>query len=393
LGCLNYCLMFMIFLYVAVYQIFYHCGYLLKPDVELSMRATLRAPANLTAFKDLSYCCHTSGVCPPTTLRCEVFSGPSVLHVHEEAMTVVTRRKIKGEGGVISDHYVADIENFTLLVEPTVYSITKDPHHQPSIMPGHRMVGHLAVGAFSQGHVVNDVQHALCRERGLRHEAFLHPSGQGRGKVTKAPCYISADFTINNNEVFRLDTLMRAMGISLDHDVTAHQGRSIRHVGLVIMLLLEVHSFEYGRGLLKRPFFVLKPIWANNTQYSRERSGFGMETVDDYGLHFLLQPGGTLATFSFNHLLEEVTTSLALFAASSIVVKFLAVYAFPLGGIYYTAMTRETPDIRQVEKLALVPDEQLQAEHRKLFGNAARGSKEELLLSLSSVHEDSSETE
>jgi len=48
--------------------------------------------------------------------------------------------------------------------------------------------------------VVNDVQHALCRERGLRHEAFLHPSGQGRGKVTKAPCYISADFTINNNE-------------------------------------------------------------------------------------------------------------------------------------------------------------------------------------------------
>ena len=32
------------------------------------------------------------------------------------------------------------------------------------------------------------------------------------------------------------------------------------------------------------------------------------------------------------------TTSLALFAASSIVVKFLAVYAFPLGGIYYTAM-------------------------------------------------------
>lgn len=82
-----------------------------------------------------------------------------------------------------------------------------------------------------------------------------------------------------------------------------------------------------------------------------------------------------------------MTTSLALFAASSIVVKFLAVYAFPLGGIYYTAMTRETPDIRQVEKLALVPDEQLQAEHRKLFGNAARGSKEELLLSLSSVHE------
>ena len=32
------------------------------------------------------------------------------------------------------------------------------------------------------------------------------------------------------------------------------------------------------------------------------------------------------------------TTSLALFTASSIVVKFLAVYAFPLGGIYYTAM-------------------------------------------------------
>ena len=37
------------------------------------------------------------------------------------------------------------------------------------------------------------------------------------------------------------------------------------------------------------------------------------------------------------------------------------------------ARTRETPDIRQVEKLALVPDEQLQAEHRKLFGTLGFG--------------------
>ena len=40
-------LIFLIFLeldQVAVYQIFYQCRYLLKPDVELSMRATLRAP-------------------------------------------------------------------------------------------------------------------------------------------------------------------------------------------------------------------------------------------------------------------------------------------------------------------------------------------------------------
>lgn len=86
--------------------------------------------------------------------------------------------------------------------------------------------------------------------------------------------------------------------------------------------------------------------------------------MDDYGIHFLLQPGGTLASFSMTQLLEQLTTSLALIAASGILVKLLAVHVFPLGGprchgargpatvagVYYSAMTRTTPDMKKVEK-------------------------------------------
>ena len=52
-------------------------------------------------------------------------------------------------------------------------------------------------------------------------------------------------------QVFRLDTLLRAMGITLEDQVTSRATHTIRHLGLVIMLLLEVHSFEYGRSLEK----------------------------------------------------------------------------------------------------------------------------------------------
>ena len=95
--------------------------------------------------------------------------------------------------------------------------------------------------------------------------------------------------------------------------------------------------------------------------------GRGKQKVDDYGIHFLLQPGGTLASFSMTQLLEQLTTSLALIAASGILVKLLAVHVFPLGGVYYSAMTRTTPDMKKVEKLMEKEDDELQKEHQDIF--------------------------
>lgn len=54
------------------------------------------------------------------------------------------------------------------------------------------------VGNFMSGSV-NDIQHDLCRERFQRQEAFRDPIGSKLSD--QAPCYISADMLIYENEV------------------------------------------------------------------------------------------------------------------------------------------------------------------------------------------------
>ena len=71
-------------------------------------------------------------------------------------------------------------------------------------------------------------------------------------------------------------------------------------------------------------------------QFSSSRLSFtSAQKCRRYSMRMILQ----FRVLRFAWVRYARTTSLALFAASSIVVKFLAVYAFPLGGIYYTAMT------------------------------------------------------
>ncbi|CAK9047132.1 unnamed protein product [Durusdinium trenchii] len=415
LGMLNYALMIGIFVYatwspmeqfwgllsypeqVMGFQIIYQCRYLVKPDIELSMRTTLRAPHQATPFEELPYCCiqtSVSSTCGPEQLACRRYKGQSVLHSSEEALTVVTRRRIRSEV-MDQDEFVADLESFTLLLEPTVFSIAKEPVHETQVMPGNAMRGHLEVGSMGEA---NDLQHELCRERSLQGEALDTPSNLA-GRVTDhAPCYIKADLMHNGNEIFKISTLLRAMGLSLETHRAAHN-ETIRHRGLVVMLLMDIHSYEYGHGLLKEPFFVLKPIPANRSEFGKERvlpGNTGADTeiiIDDYGLHFLVQPGGTLAHFSFNQFLEEVTTSLALLAASGIVVKFLAVYLFPLGGVYDEAMTKTSPDIHRVEKLMQMSQEELQQQHQSIFPHRRCDTSEKLVLRLSHIQATSSDSE
>eukprot|EP00913_Durusdinium_trenchii_P033032 g30923.t1 len=357
LGMLNYALMIGIFVYVMGFQIIYQCRYLVKPDIELSMRTTLRAPHQATPFEELPYCCiqtSVSSTCGPEQLACRRYKGQSVLHSSEEALTVVTRRRIRSEV-MDQDEFVADLESFTLLLEPTVFSIAKEPVHETQVMPGNAMRGHLEVGSMGEA---NDLQHELCRERSLQGEALDTPSNLA-GRVTDhAPCYIKADLMHNGNEIFKISTLLRAMGLSLETHRAAHN-ETIRHRGLVVMLLMDIHSYEYGHGLLKEPFFVLKPIPAN----------------------------------SFNQFLEEVTTSLALLAASGIVVKFLAVYLFPLGGVYDEAMTKTSPDIHRVEKLMQMSQEELQQQHQSIFPHRRCDTSEKLVLRLSHIQATSSDSE
>lgn len=57
------------------------------------------------------------------------------------------------------------------------------------------------------------------------------------------PGYIKADLMHNGNEIFKISTLLRAMGLSLETHRAAHN-ETIRHRGLVVMLLMDIHSYE-----------------------------------------------------------------------------------------------------------------------------------------------------
>ena len=96
---------------------------------------------------------------------------------------------------------------------------------------------------------------------------------------------------------------------------------------------------------------------------------------------------GTLAHVTTFGLLEELSASFALLAASAALIKFLAIYVFPLANVYHRAIHRISPNMDTVQRLLRRKEHEVKAAHRKFFHHD-QGSKEDFVLRLSSSHID-----
>ena len=406
LGLLNLCLMLLIAVYILVYRLWVLGGYLHKPNLAMEMRATLRAPDQLLPKEQLPYCCW-SFPCNATELAahkqwCLPLLGEEASIEQANRFTVVTHKKIKQRqlGLQLSKvtkehHFVLDIEHFTMKVAPTIFTTNVNEQDQHTILQGRSLHGRLLVGNAVEGSgPPNETQHELCRERSKEHKAF----DRARGGVPKetAPCYIDADIKIAGDDIFLIKTLLRAMGLGegmLDKPGVVRNGERARAHGFQVIFEMDIVSFEPWRGLVE-PYYVLREILIYGSSHSIEAavsqeagSQASRRAVEDYGILFVFRVSGTLAHFTTFGLLEELSASFALLAASAALIKFLAIYVFPLANVYHRAIHRISPNMDTVQRLLRRKEHEVKAAHRKFFHHD-QGSKEDFVLRLSSSHID-----
>jgi len=398
LGAMNYLLMLLIVLYILGYQIWYQCGYLHKPAIGVSIMTALEMPEVPVAHSSLPYC---SDICSTHVKACSCrdYHAEEVLHQGDSSITIVTSTDFLTKDNIITmREYVANVENYSLLIEPTIYQVNKKPTGRNLVLPGDEIQGRLFVGRL--GAESTREQQELCQEKALQPDgAWAHPEGQ---PTNAAPCYVLADTQVNGNDVFKVSTLLRSMGKSLDSmegkDWKKNITRNLRDSGLSVLLSLRVHSYQPGKGLIK-PYYVLDlqaegdsrqyfSIWSVDTKANGQR-----EYRHEHGFRMEIAASGTFANYSTADLLDNFTNGMALLAFSAIAVKFIAIYFCPLGQVYKRAMTRDTPEGQDLEKLMDADFEEVKSKHQELYSHQT-GTKEEMVLRMAHhVHDSESSTD
>eukprot|EP00438_Fugacium_kawagutii_P007116 Skav222889 [mRNA] locus=scaffold1102:193649:194302:- [translate_table: standard] len=201
---------------------------------------------------------------------------------------------------------------------------------------------------------------------------------------------------IAGDDIYRIETLLQAMGVhSLDRARPGERGKSIRVSGLQVVASVSIVSFEEGWGTVK-PHYFLKLMYVKDSHHSLEGGSFssseeGQPTrhaLEQYGISFAFQVQGTLAHWQWFQVVEELSASFALLALSALVVKYMAVYVFPLGQVYHKAMHKISPHIDKVEKLLRKKDDKIRAAHKRYFPHRDEGTIEDQVLRLSAAQID-----
>ena len=267
-------------------------------------------------------------------------------------------------------------------------------------LQGRLYVGNAAAGAASTD--ANEVQHQLCLERSQMQQAF-HNS-YGNVSKSNAPCYIGPDLLVAGDDIYRIETLLRAMGLEENALDVGREGggRKIRTHGLQVIVDVTIVSFEPRLSRLDgrvTPHYILSQLPVENSHHSIEfgvSDGFNgrsrRQAVEYYGIMFMFTVDGTLAHFTWFGLLTELSTSFALLALSAAAVRYFALYALPMANVYHNAMHRISPNIDDVRRLLDKNDDKIKTAHKRYFHHD-HGMKEDFVLRLRSAHIDVSSSE
>lgn len=386
LGLLHYGMMFLIVLYIILYQLIALGGYLMKNEARNTVRLTLQQPTlNATSGKpcnpndpdcldnfrqpaELPYCKTPTRPMqgPFKTRDCTYLDGADAAAVMASSIMMTTavhkyaqtRSTSCGTGSNTCKKlwnntqdvasYIVDPESFTVLVDHSL-TIT-------NIYP-----------TSEQGFLYVDkggsVQDQICAD-GVAYDGVWNG-----GRTKKAPCYLTPD-QVGGQDVFTIDLLLKAMGLSLDDkSLDPKSQNSIRYDGLVVNLQMEYsnfHSFHWGaekgvRYVYKlsevRPQSGYKTTKVVSTNYPSAR-----EKEDNHGILFEVQATGELRNFDFTTLLLQLTTSLALIAVATTIVNILAQYVLAYSPFYNKAIYQLTHDFSDLRAACELPEEVLEEE-------------------------------
>jgi len=377
LGIFKMLLLFLIAVYIAVFQLWRDGGYLQTEKISGVARFTLQQPTVdsdnnsgcdpkntgcVNDFSDpttLSYCSQSSLPYTGNKYPCQFYEHIGVEHMFESSIIVDTRITSQREDlvcespedqtcptvynatGSETTNYAVDIEAFTVLFDTAVAATNLDITGQSSEMEGWLLV--------------------------KDNKAFCSSSPDARtgwGSATftdTAPCYIKPNKTSANLDYFQVETLLQAAGSSLDSETSAGSGETYRESGVTLIMQVDYTNTLSWAGVADAIQYTYTPYLLGSTSfkmYDAVYSGANdyrqnRTLLNKHGVKIDLLQGGDLGAFSFQQLLLSLTTSLTLLAVATVVTDYVALYLLPDKERYDEAKyewTEDFSDMRDQDK-------------------------------------------
>mmetsp|Transcript_119788 Transcript_119788/g.284604 ORF Transcript_119788/g.284604 Transcript_119788/m.284604 type:complete len:488 (-) Transcript_119788:197-1660(-) len=397
LGLLQYGMMFLITVYIVVWQLIRGNSYLLYRQPTVSTRMSLQQPTlqscspndpscqdTYKKVSDLPYCCtdqctmkedNSSCSCPWRSYSnyvCQYVDGVGGTQIYPNDLVINTfrheyvqeRNSSCGQDGcsklwvqtAAQHRFMADVEDFTLLVDHAVQN-----QDLGIARTSRDMTGWLLVNG------TQDLQQQLCRSANT---SMTQPIF---GKQTdQAPCYIKPNNTGKEGlDYFSVSTLMMAMGLDLDRGSYQGSGHSLRYEGLTVTLKIQYFDTWPWHGVLRNEdgqpkvlyVYSLVPLKDNPYKVSDlVYSDYPNKRVrrEMHGIYVAVTPEGELGVFDLQTLLVTVTTSLTLLALAATVVKYIAMYFLTQRKYYKEMLIHVSADFSDVRDLEVKTDEEIE---------------------------------
>jgi len=442
LGVLKIFLSLVIFAYIFVFQIWYRGEHFQMTTVQGIARMQWQEPtlswcnprdidceANYVSVQNLPYCSGYRGSNASTVVRkCGYYDAmdlpidlpggtllPTFIRTYKQARGCAPddlascQRTFKyldangtiqrGEGGArpINESFVADIEDFTLLIDHSFRTADGSMAFDDFNMQGYwslceggsagkdcvkRPIKCVhsnckeALGGISGGPTVSFLaggggggQESQGERRARARQArvgFLgfrrgmsnisigrDPSATERAAAAEAKKADLGIISISNGDVVSLKTLLAMARLSLDHSwwVNGSEPRSLRLRGTALVVNIQYHNLkpwmlfrtqnppEYTISVTTRPINKFK-----HTYVTSETAEGRMFKVA-YGVYIILEQSGEIGHFTFVHSLIILTAAMGLFAVANTFTDILAMYVLPKRQLYQGLKFEDSEDM------------------------------------------------
>lgn len=450
LGILKYIFMGIIFFYVVIYQVLYKGSHFTMDQVSGVARMQLQHPvrscnpmdvpckADYSPLAKLPYCNQYKGKNASAVQRdCKYFDAldlltpmdlgylvPSFLQIYDQVAGCkpTARNNYKcdrkydftdDKGNVqtgsdraepTGEYFVADLEDFTLLIDHSFRANSGQVEHDDFKMQGYWLdcsdkrwstnSTWLTTATECQRRPII-CKHKDCEKLGLvtstsdtsgaaSSAETNKKSGKRRKKSLQQTVLLGAVatgsdhhqnqeessefagseelsdgdvFSIADGDVMSMRTLYAMAGRDLDdwwYDPFDKVNKSLRKRGTVLVINIHYNNMkpftvfkpqdppEYTISVTSRPVDKFK-----NMRIS-EATGSSRELTVSYGTLVVVQSTGTIGVFQLIHMLIVISTSMGLLAAASVITEVLAFNILPLRGEYAKAKYQETEDFHNL---------------------------------------------
>lgn len=421
LGLTKYGLTLLIFLYVVVYQVAYLGEHFKVEEVTGVARLQWQQPTidgcnpthldcrwNLTHAKELPYCSQyrgpdilsskvrrtceyedawalpiqlPTGVLMPT--HRERFSQKRMCDIDAPECSTRYRFETDETGGVLQrgqgearpsrDRFVADVEDFTVLIDHAFSTFSGDIAYDDYKMQGYWLDCSGQDGACVKKPI--GCAHEKCREMGFSSIQANHSPSKRHLRKSREVLSLAAEaatesdggiekkiIALVDGDVISLRQLLKMAqssanmekppvgGYDLD-DIVNSEGDTMRMRGAALVVRIDYTNVGHWRLInpIDPPTYTIsvtrRPSDEFKHFYVPTDTPDGREVVKAYGVMIVVQQVGRICTFSFMYSIIAMTAALGLLAMANVLTDYLALYFMPNSAIYTALKYQESEDL------------------------------------------------